>query len=219
MRCPTQGAIETAESQKGMVLKCHGSFIDTLQAKSDMIKFTVTTREKETQKKIPFLINHIWNKTVVEPRIPLVSAGELIASLTIVLTGGYLNESDSTSGGRIFLPAYHLKRKHLYRHWLPEALHIDSSRIWHGPLYVERCLERPKGTTLQFRPPDHERRRPLRCFTRRSISHGLAEMWQSFPACWPGITVWLYEWWSWKVMAEWNTASAGIRDHLERIRR
>lgn len=129
MRCPTQGAIETAESQKGMVLKCHGSFIDTLQAKSDMIKFTVTTREKETQKKIPFLINHIWNKTVVEPRIPLVSAGELIASLTIVLTGGYLNESDSTSGGRIFLPAYHLKRKHLYRHWLPEALHIDSSRI------------------------------------------------------------------------------------------
>ena len=50
------------------------------------------------QKKSPFLINNIWNKTVVEPGIPLASPGELLAPLSLVLTGGYLNDSDSTSG-------------------------------------------------------------------------------------------------------------------------
>jgi hypothetical protein len=54
--------------------------------------------EKEIQKKIPFLVDHIWNKTVVEPQIPLTSPRELIASLSLVLTGGYLNDSNSTSG-------------------------------------------------------------------------------------------------------------------------
>jgi hypothetical protein len=34
----------------------------------------------------------------VEPGIPLASPGELLASLSLVLTGGYLNESDSTLG-------------------------------------------------------------------------------------------------------------------------
>jgi hypothetical protein len=107
LRCPTKAAAETdntmsvVESKKGMVLKCRGIFIDTLRAMSDMIEpsgLIVTTLEKEIQKKIPFLIDHIWNKTVVEPGIPLSSPRELLASLGLVLTGGYLNDSNSTSG-------------------------------------------------------------------------------------------------------------------------
>jgi len=107
LRCPTQGAIETdssisvAESEKGMILKCRGVFIDTLRTMSDMIEpseLIITTPEKEVQKKTPFLIDHIWKKTVVESGIPLASLGEFLASLSLVLTGGYLNDSDSTSG-------------------------------------------------------------------------------------------------------------------------
>jgi hypothetical protein len=107
LRFPTHAAADTdnsisvVESEKGMILKCRGIFIDTVQAMSDMIEpseLTVTTLEREMQKKIPFLIDHIWNKTVVEPGIPLASPGELLASLSLVLTGGYLNDSDSTLG-------------------------------------------------------------------------------------------------------------------------
>jgi hypothetical protein len=107
LRCPTQAAAETdnsisiVESEEGMILKCRGISIDELRAMSDMIEpsdLTVTTLKKEMQKKIPFLIDHIWNKTVVEPGIPLASPGDLLASLGVVLTGGYLNDSDSTSG-------------------------------------------------------------------------------------------------------------------------
>jgi hypothetical protein len=107
LRCPTQGATKTdssisvAESEKGMILKCRGVFIDTLRTMSDMIEpseLIITTPEKEVQKKTPFLIDHIWKKTVVESGIPLASLGEFLASLRLVLTGGYLNDSDSTSG-------------------------------------------------------------------------------------------------------------------------
>jgi len=107
LRCPTQAAAEidrtmsVVESERGMILKCRGIFIDTLRAISDMIEpseLTVTTLEKETQKKIPFLLDHIWKKTVVEPKIPLTSPRELLASLSLVLTGGYRNNSYSTSG-------------------------------------------------------------------------------------------------------------------------
>jgi hypothetical protein len=107
LRCPTQGATETdssisvAESGKGMILKCRGVFIDTLRTMSDMIEpseLIITTPEKEVQKKTPFLIDHIWKKPVVESGIPLASLGEFLASLSLVLTGGYLNYSDSTSG-------------------------------------------------------------------------------------------------------------------------
>jgi hypothetical protein len=107
LRCPTKAASETdnnfsvVECDKGMVLKCRGFLIDTIRAMSDMFdpsELTVTTIEKEEQKKIPFLIDHIWEKTVIEPKIPLNSSGELLASLSLVLTGGYRNDSNSTSG-------------------------------------------------------------------------------------------------------------------------
>lgn len=107
LRCPTQAAAETnnsisvVESEKGMMLKCRGIFIDTLLVMPDMIQpseLTVTTLEKEMQKKIPFLIDHIWNEIVVESGIPLASPRELPASLSLVLIGGYLNDLDSTSG-------------------------------------------------------------------------------------------------------------------------
>jgi hypothetical protein len=107
LRYPTQAAEDTnnsisiVESDKGMILKCRGIFIDTLRAMSGMMEpseLTVTTLSNEMQKKIPFLIDHIWNKTVVEPTIPLSSTKEFIASLSLVLTGGYLNSASSTSG-------------------------------------------------------------------------------------------------------------------------
>jgi hypothetical protein len=107
LRCPTKAASEMdssfsiVESEKGMALKCHGFLIDTIQAMSNMFdpsELTVTTLEKEEQKKIPFLIDHIWEKTVVEPEIQLRYSGELLTSLSLVLTGGYRNYSDSTTG-------------------------------------------------------------------------------------------------------------------------
>ncbi|KAH8592281.1 heterokaryon incompatibility protein [Bisporella sp. PMI_857] len=107
LRYPTQAAVETdnsisvVESEKGAILKCRGILIDTLRAMSDIIEpseLTVTTLEKEMQKKNPFLIDHIWNKTVVEPGIPLASPGQLFTSLSLVLTGGFLNDSNSTLG-------------------------------------------------------------------------------------------------------------------------
>jgi hypothetical protein len=107
LRCPTQAATEkdssisVAESEKGMILKCRGFFIDTLRTMSDMIEpseLIITTPEKEMQKKTPFLIDHIWKKTVVESETPIESLGGLLASLCLVLTGGYLNDLDSTYG-------------------------------------------------------------------------------------------------------------------------
>jgi hypothetical protein len=82
-------------------LKCRGVFIDTLRAMTDAIEpseLTVTTLEKEMQKKIPFLVDHIWTKIVVEPDMPHASLVDFLASLSLVLTGGYLGPSPSTSG-------------------------------------------------------------------------------------------------------------------------
>jgi hypothetical protein len=107
IRCPTQAATGTddsfsfAESEKGMIIKCRGFSIDTLRAMTDMIEpsgLIVTTLEKEMRKRIPFLIDHIWTKLVVESGIPLASVKEFLAALSLVLTGGYFNTSDSTSG-------------------------------------------------------------------------------------------------------------------------
>ena len=107
LRCPTQAATETdtsisvTESERGMVLKCRGVLIDTLRAMADVIKpseLIITTLEKEMQKKIPFLIDHIWTKTVMEPDIPHASLGYFLASLSLVLTGGCLGFSYPTSG-------------------------------------------------------------------------------------------------------------------------
>jgi hypothetical protein len=107
LRCPTQGAKDTdssisvAECEKRMILKCRGFSIDPLQTVSNMIEpseLVITTLETEMQKKTPFLIDHIWKKIVVESGVPLASLGEFIASLSLVLTGGYLKDSSSTSG-------------------------------------------------------------------------------------------------------------------------
>lgn len=107
LRCPKQAAADTdtsisvAQSERGMILNCRGVFIDTVQAMADMIEpseLIITSLKKEMQKKIPFLIDHIWTRVVVEPGIPLASSKELLASLCLVLTGGYRNDLDSTSG-------------------------------------------------------------------------------------------------------------------------
>jgi Heterokaryon incompatibility protein (HET) len=109
LRCPTKAASETDSSfsivgsENGMILKCRGFIIDTIRATSDMIEpsgLTVTTLDNERKKNIPFLIDHIWHKTVVEPGIPLGSPKEFLAALSLTLTGGYRNDLDSTSGER-----------------------------------------------------------------------------------------------------------------------
>jgi hypothetical protein len=107
LRCPVQAATETdtsitvTETAKGIILKCRGVLIDSLRAMSDIIEpseLTITTLEKEMQKKLPFLIDHIWTKTIVEPDIPHASLDYLLASLSLVLTGGFLDVANSTSG-------------------------------------------------------------------------------------------------------------------------
>jgi hypothetical protein len=107
LRCPTQAAtvtdtsISITDSERGMALKCRGVFIDTLRAMTDIIEpseLTITTIENEMQKKIPFLVDHIWTKTIMEPDIPHASLGYFLALLSLVLTGGYLEFSNSTSG-------------------------------------------------------------------------------------------------------------------------
>lgn len=108
LRYPTQEAMDETklsisftDFEKGMILKCRGVLIDTLCAMSDMIEpsgLPVTTLEKETRKKIPFLIDHIWRKLVAETGIPLTSMTEFLAALSLILTGGFLNFSHSTSG-------------------------------------------------------------------------------------------------------------------------
>lgn len=107
LRSPTHAAAETdnsitfAQSGTKMVLKCRGVIVDTLRLMSDMIdpnELTVKSLEKEMQKKIPFLIDHIWNKTVAVPGMPLVSPEQLLSSLSFVLTGGYRNEAAAVAG-------------------------------------------------------------------------------------------------------------------------
>jgi hypothetical protein len=107
LRYPTQAASRTdnsitiLDSEKGMTLRCHGYFIDTLRVMSNVMEpseLVITTLDKEIKKKIPFLVDHIWIRTVVEADIPLVSLEHFLASLSLLLTGGYLNESASTSG-------------------------------------------------------------------------------------------------------------------------
>jgi len=107
LRCPTNAASETdasisiTQTDKGISLKCRGVLIDTLQAMSDTMspnELTITTLQKEKEKKLPFLIDHIWTKTVVEqPGITRPSLKYFIASLSLVLTGGYLGYSHSES--------------------------------------------------------------------------------------------------------------------------
>jgi hypothetical protein len=63
----------------------------------DPRELTVKSLEKELQKKIPFLIDHIWNKTIAVPGIPPVSEGQLLSSLSFLLTGGYRNEAAATA--------------------------------------------------------------------------------------------------------------------------
>ncbi|CZS98851.1 uncharacterized protein RAG0_07413 [Rhynchosporium agropyri] len=118
LRCPTKAANENSdksvsilESESGKILRCRGVFVDTLRAISDMIEpsgLIVTTLEKEKQKKIPFLIDHIWRETVIKPKIPLASIGELIVALGLVLTGGYWDTEDSTVGERQEQQSYDL---------------------------------------------------------------------------------------------------------------
>jgi hypothetical protein len=64
----------------------------------DPSEIVITTLDKETQKKIPFLIDHIWTRTVVEPDIPPASLEYFLSALSLVLTGGHLEFSSSTSG-------------------------------------------------------------------------------------------------------------------------
>jgi hypothetical protein len=97
----TTSSISIVDSGVGMTLRCHGFFIDTLRTFSNIIspsELVITTLDKEIQKKTPFLVDHIWRKTAVEPEIPLLSLEHFIASLSLVLTGGYLNDFDSTFG-------------------------------------------------------------------------------------------------------------------------
>ncbi|KAG9247446.1 HET domain protein [Calycina marina] len=83
------------------VLKCRGCVIDTVQCISEMIvprDLTVTTLEKEMLKGIPFLIYHIWDTVVLRDGSPCISLVGFVKSLSLVLSGGYPNVSDSTSG-------------------------------------------------------------------------------------------------------------------------
>ncbi|TVY82068.1 Heterokaryon incompatibility protein 6 OR allele [Lachnellula suecica] len=107
LRYPTQSApvtdnsLSIVDSGDGMILKCRGMVIDTVRATSDIIypsELIITTHENELQKKTPFLIDHIWKKLVIEPEVPLASLRDFITPLSNVLTGGYSNYFDSTSG-------------------------------------------------------------------------------------------------------------------------
>jgi hypothetical protein len=60
-------------------------------------ELTATTFNKEMQKKTPFLIDSIWHKLVKESGLYPDLSG-FIASLSVILTGGYLGELDATSG-------------------------------------------------------------------------------------------------------------------------
>jgi hypothetical protein len=160
LRCPTQAAAETdtsisvASSERGMVLKCRGVFIDTMRAMADVIEpseLTVTTLEKEMQKKIPFLIDHIWTKTVVEPDIPHASLGDFLASLALVLTGGYLEFSPSTSGEeqeqqKVDLAALVLEYDHIRDDGHTDGILANSSPAEKSLLQTMA----PKGTAHRF---------------------------------------------------------------------
>lgn len=107
LRCSTQGgrdtdtSIHVSQSSKGVMLQCRGAILDTLATFSDMIEhseLTVTTLEKETKKKIPFLIDHIWRENASVEGVNIPSAGEFLTALSLVLTGGFRNELNSTRG-------------------------------------------------------------------------------------------------------------------------
>jgi hypothetical protein len=110
LRSPTNAAAETDNSitvtQYGtkLVLKCRGVIVDTLRLMSDMIEpneLTVKSLENEIQKKTPFLIDHVWSKTVAVLGMPLVSPEQLLSSLSFVLTGGYRNEEVAAAGSSL----------------------------------------------------------------------------------------------------------------------
>lgn len=107
LRCPIQAATETfsavsfCKSDRGMVFTCRALILDTLCTMSDVIQaneLTVTTPEKEAQNKHPFLIDHIWTKAFMKMKINHTSIDFFLSSLSLVMTGGYLGFSDSTSG-------------------------------------------------------------------------------------------------------------------------
>lgn len=107
LRCIIQAVIETyssisfSKSDRGMVLTCRGLILDTFCTMSDVIQaneLTVTTLEKETQKRLPFLIDHIWTKVSMKLKINHASIDFFFSSLNLVMTGGFLEFSNSTSG-------------------------------------------------------------------------------------------------------------------------
>jgi hypothetical protein len=106
LRYPTQASTDMTDtvsiinSDRGMILKCRGFLIDTISATSERIEpseLTATTFKNEMQKKTPFLIDSIWHKLAKAPGLHTDLSG-FIASLSVILTGGYLGELDATSG-------------------------------------------------------------------------------------------------------------------------
>ena len=88
----TSNALSVSRAGAAAVLKCQGILVDDLRSMSDLIlpnELTVTSLEKELQKKTPFLIDHIWNKVVTAPGLPDISMQQVLSSLSFVLTGGH----------------------------------------------------------------------------------------------------------------------------------
>jgi Heterokaryon incompatibility protein (HET) len=107
LRYPTKAAAATSnyitiiESENPVMLKCRGVLIDKIGTMSTMIEpseLTVTTLDKELQKKKPFLIDGIWSKTVAKFVNAPTALRDFLTALSVILTGGYTNDVDSTSG-------------------------------------------------------------------------------------------------------------------------
>lgn len=107
IRCPTHAAAETnsifsiKDFEKRIIMKCGVSVMNGIRTISGMIpssELTVMTLECETKKKNPFLINTSGRTSWWILEYHLNPQRNFFDSLSLVLTGGYLNDADSTCG-------------------------------------------------------------------------------------------------------------------------
>ncbi|KAI1878374.1 uncharacterized protein JN550_000556 [Neoarthrinium moseri] len=105
LRFPTCAAPKSVEcisiDPDRRLLRCQGFVVDTLVAYSDMIvpkELPITTYDAEMKKSIPFLVDHIYNRLVVDTCIPLESWERFVHSLSSILTGGTRAENPADQG-------------------------------------------------------------------------------------------------------------------------
>lgn len=137
LRCPTRAAsleyrsvtVDEKEdnASRTPALRCHGVLISSVRAYSDMIdpkELAITDYAAEVEKKLPFLMDHVYARLVLtQPVETRPSADDFVSALSFLLTGAHRGTTPAASG-----PARDKQRADCAAHAVQaEALRITAA--------------------------------------------------------------------------------------------